>query len=145
RHALARAAYQHAVLQQRTFVAPTAPLRGMHNTYPSIVLRADSNEKADMVQDLYLRELKNYRPTQLKPSDADAHVQKFKIPNAPPSPEESEIAKDLKAYEAQQVEVEGQAAPGHEEEEEWDWFEEDPEWEEFYRKEAEKETVEKGH
>ena len=94
-----------------------------------------------MVQDLYLRELKNYKPTPLKASDADAHVQKFRMPKAPPSPEESDIAKDLKAYEEQQVEVEGQAASGEKEEEEWDWFEEDPEWEEYYKKEAEKETA----
>ena len=94
--------------------------------------------EADMVQDLYLRELKNYKPTPLKPSDAEAHVQKFKKPKAPPSPEESNISNDLKAYEEQKVEVEGQAAPGEVEEEEWDWFEEDPEWEEHYRKEAEK-------
>ena len=37
------------------------------------------------------------------------------MPKAPPSPEEIEIANDLKAYEAQAVEVEGQTAEGEEE------------------------------
>lgn len=66
--------------------------------------------KADFVQDLYLRELKNYKPPVVKASDSEGHVQKFSPPKAPQSPEESDIANDLKAYEAQQVEVEGQAS-----------------------------------
>ena len=68
----------------------------------------------DLVQDLYLKELRNYKPQPLKPSDADAHVRKFSIPTAPPSPEESDIAKDLKAYEETPVEIEGALAPGEE-------------------------------
>ena len=51
--------------------------------------------------------MKNYKPTQPKVSDAAAHVQTFAIPKPPASPEEIEIASDLKAYEAQPVEVEG--------------------------------------
>ncbi len=69
---------------------------------------------ADLVQDLYLRELRNYKPVQAKASDASGHVQTFSIPKSPPSPEEIEIASDLKAYEAQPVEVEGQDAEGEE-------------------------------
>ena len=63
---------------------------------------------ADLVQDLYLRELKNYKPPSVKPSDAEGHVQKFTLPKPPRSPDESDIANDLKAYEDQQVEIEGQ-------------------------------------
>lgn len=37
------------------------------------------------------------------------------MPKPPPSPEEIEIANDLKAYEAQTVEVEGQTAEGEQE------------------------------
>ena len=70
---------------------------------------------ADLVQDLYLRELKNYKPTPPKASDASGNVHAFSIPKPPPSPEEIEIASDLKAYEAQTVEVEGQTAEGEEE------------------------------
>lgn len=77
--------------------------------------------KADLVQDLYLKELKNYKPPTVKATNADSHVQKFSPPPPPQSPEESDIANDLKAYEEQQVEVEGQAAPGEEETDE-NWF-----------------------
>lgn len=65
---------------------------------------------ADLVQDLYLRELKNYKPSPVRPADADEHVQKFSIPPPPPPPEQIDLAADLKAYEGQQVEVEAAAA-----------------------------------
>lgn len=86
---------------------------------------------ADLVQDMYLRELKNYKVPQVKASDAEGHVQKFSTPKPPPSPEESDIAKDLKAYENQTVEVEGQASSGEQQPEE-DWFEEPEEDEEAH-------------
>ena len=88
------------------------------------IASSSSNSTADLIQDLYIRELKNYKPTPIKPSDAEAHVQKFTLPKPPPSPEESNIANELKAYEDQTVEVEGQAPPGQEAVEE-DWFEDD--------------------
>lgn len=70
------------------------------------------SHEADLVQDLYLRELKNYKLPAVKTSDSEGHVQKFSPPKAPQSPEESDIANDLKAYEDQQVEVEGQSSGG---------------------------------
>ena len=76
------------------------------------------------MQDLYIRELKNYKPPPVKPSDSEGHVQKFSPPRAPQSPEESDIANDLKAYENQQVELEGQASGGEAAKEE-DWFEDE--------------------
>ena len=82
---------------------------------------------ADLVQDLYLRELKSYKPTPVKPSDSEGHVQKFSPPKAPKSPDEGDIARELKAYEGQQVEVEGQTASGVAAVEEEDWFEEEEE------------------
>lgn len=63
-----------------------------------------------MIQEMYLQELRRYKPPPVKPSDAEGHVQKFTAPKTPPSPEERNIASDLKAYEEQQVEVEGQAS-----------------------------------
>lgn len=69
---------------------------------------------ADLVQDLYLKELKNYKPVPPKASDAAEHVHKFTIPKPPPSPENISLADDLKAYEEQRVEVEGQTAEGEE-------------------------------
>ena len=81
---------------------------------------------ADLVQDLYIRELKAYKPAPIKASDSDGHVQKFTAPKPPTSPEEGNIANELKAYEDQTVEVEGQAAAGQEPVEE-DWFEDEEE------------------
>lgn len=77
---------------------------------------------------MYLRELKTYKPTPIKATDADEHVQKFSVPAAPKSPEEGDLANDLKSYETQTVELEGSssgadgAAPVEE-----DWFEEEEE------------------
>ena len=71
--------------------------------------------------------MKGYKPSPVKPSDSEGHVQKFTLPKAPQSPEESDIANDLKAYENQQVEIEGQAAEGEASATEEDWFEEEEE------------------
>ncbi|KAE8382550.1 ATP synthase complex subunit H-domain-containing protein [Aspergillus bertholletiae] len=83
--------------------------------------------QADPVQDLYLRELRAFKPTPVKPGDAEAHVQKFSIPATPQSPEEANLANELKSYETQEVEVEGQAAAGEAAPVEESWFEEDEE------------------
>ena len=82
---------------------------------------------ADPVQDLYLRELKAYKPTPIKAGDADAHVQKFALPQAPASPEEANLAGELSSYESQVVEVEGQAAAGEAAPVEESWFVEEEE------------------
>jgi F-type H+-transporting ATPase subunit h len=76
---------------------------------------------------MYLRELKNYKAPQVKASDAEGQVQKFNIPKPPPSPEEGDIANDLKAYETQQVELEGATTEGETSPVQEDWFEEEPE------------------
>ncbi|KAJ5514189.1 hypothetical protein N7463_003741 [Penicillium fimorum] len=83
--------------------------------------------QADPVQDLYLRELKAYKPTPIKAGDAEEHVQKFTAPKAPKSPEETNLASELSAYESQEVEVEGQAAAGEAAPVEESWFEEEEE------------------
>ncbi|KAK3686855.1 ATP synthase F0 subcomplex subunit H atp14 [Vermiconidia calcicola] len=93
-------------------------------------LRA-STSTADLVQDMYLKELKAYKAPATKPNDAEGQVQKFNMPKAPPSPEEADIQNDLKAYEDQVPEVEGQAASGGSGSAvEQDWFEEPEEEEE---------------
>lgn len=73
---------------------------------------------------MYLRELKSYKPQPVKPNDSEGHVQKFAMPKTPASPEEGDIASELKTYETQSVEVEGQSATG-EAPVEQDWFEEE--------------------
>jgi F-type H+-transporting ATPase subunit h len=79
------------------------------------------------VQDLYLRELKAYKVPQVKANDAEGHVQKFTIPPTPTSPEESDIASELKSYETQAVDVEGAAGEDGTVLPEEDWFEEEDE------------------
>lgn len=69
----------------------------------------------------------------MKSSDSEGHVQKFSLPKTPRSPEESDIANDLKAYEDQEVEVEGQVAGGEDTTtDENFWFEEDDDEEESH-------------
>lgn len=82
---------------------------------------------ADLVQDIYLRELRNFKPTPVKPTDAEGHVQTFTMPKPPVSPEEADLTKDIQAYETQAVEVEGQAAEGGQPIVEEDWFVEEEE------------------
>lgn len=76
---------------------------------------------------MYIKELKAYKTPSVKLSDADGHVQKFSPPKAPKSPEEGDIASDLKAYEQQQPEVEGQSGGEEATAVEEDWFEDDEE------------------
>jgi F-type H+-transporting ATPase subunit h len=80
-----------------------------------------------MVQDLYIRELKNYKVPQLKANDAEGHVQTFSVPQTPKSPEETDIASELKSYETQSVDVEGAAGEDGTVLPEEDWFEEEDE------------------
>ena len=87
---------------------------------------------ADLVQDMYLKELKAYKAPPVKAGDAKGHVQEFSIPKPPPSPEEADIASELKAYESQVPEVEGQAAEGGAAAVEEDWFVEPEEDEEAH-------------
>ncbi|PWW74696.1 hypothetical protein C7212DRAFT_298495 [Tuber magnatum] len=93
----------------RTFIAPSA------------------SRKVDLVQDIYLAALKTYKPTATKTNDSEGQVKKWAPPAAPLSPEaaEASLAQELKAYEAQEVEVEwANAEPGVEAQGE-DWFEEE--------------------
>lgn len=78
---------------------------------------------------MYLRELKAYKVPQTKASEAEAHVVKFKQPPPPRSPEEGDLAGDLKAYETAQVEVEGQSSSGASTDGATSWFEEEEDFE----------------
>ncbi|CAI9638312.1 hypothetical protein GT037_000124 [Alternaria burnsii] len=110
RQALVRVARQQpAFVARRTFITPSAV------------------RSADLVQDLYLRELKNYKVPEVKAGDAEGHVQKFTVPKAPASPEETDIANELKAYETQAVDVEGAQGEDDAVLPQEDWFEEEDE------------------
>ncbi|KAK4193313.1 hypothetical protein QBC35DRAFT_481197 [Podospora australis] len=86
--AVSRIAGRNAV-PMRTFMAPTV------------------SRRADFVQELYLKELKAYKPTPIKESDSVGNVAVFNLPKPPKSPEEADLASSLKEYEAMAVEVEG--------------------------------------
>ncbi|KAF6808127.1 mitochondrial f1f0 atp synthase subunit [Colletotrichum musicola] len=103
-----------SAVQMRGFIAPTV------------------SRRADFVQELYLKELKAYKPTPVKDSDAQGQVQTFSIPQTPKSPEEADLAASLKEYESMAVEVEGQdasavAADGAPVQRDWLMIEEDEE------------------
>ena len=80
-------------------------------------------ELADAIQEMYLNQLRNYKVPPVKSGDSEGHVSKFKPPPAPKGPEDTDLAKDMKAYEDQVVEIEGQAATGEQTESEGDYFE----------------------
>lgn len=108
-----------------------------HNCFPRYAIKEQADKSsnsfltihtAGLIQDLYLKELKAYKPSTLKTSDSAGHVQKFTPPKPPQAPSEGDIANELKEYETQQVEVEGQAAagePSEASEVQVDWFEDD--------------------
>jgi F-type H+-transporting ATPase subunit h len=118
---LARVARNVTPTTRRSFaVAAAARQRiAFFTITPSLVLTI----AADIVQDLYLRELRAYKPPPGKPSDAEGHVQKFKMPTAPKSPEETSLANQVNEYESSAVEVEGQTSTGETQEPEGDYFE----------------------
>ncbi|KAK3300504.1 ATP synthase complex subunit H-domain-containing protein [Chaetomium fimeti] len=87
--AVSRIATRNAV-PMRTFMAPTV------------------SRRADFVQELYLKELKAYKPTPIKETDSVGQVATFSLPKSPKSPEEADLASSLKEYESMAVEVEGQ-------------------------------------
>ena len=90
-----------------------------------------TRREADLIQDMYLKELRAYKAPQVKATDAEGHVQKFTPPKASKSPEETDLTGGLKAYEDSVVEIEGQSSEGEATPVE-NWFEEEPEEEEAH-------------
>lgn len=90
-----------------------------HHAQPFLL----TSNAADLIQDMYLKGLREYKAPAQKASDAEGHVQKFSPPAAPKSPEDANLASEMKAYEDQTVEIEGQAATGETQEPEEDYFE----------------------
>jgi F-type H+-transporting ATPase subunit h len=84
--AVSRVASRNAV---RTLITPTV------------------SRRADFVQELYLKELKTYKPVAIKETDSVGQVATFSAPKTPKSPEEADLTSSLKEYESMAVEVEG--------------------------------------
>ncbi|KAI0485192.1 ATP synthase complex subunit H [Xylariaceae sp. FL0804] len=94
-----RATTARVAVQAVTRVARVNAVRGF--IAPTV------SRRADFVQELYLKELKAYKPTPVKASDAEGQVLTFSAPKAPKTPEETDLANSLKEYESMAVEVEG--------------------------------------
>ncbi|KHO00066.1 ATP synthase H chain [Metarhizium album ARSEF 1941] len=93
-------------VQVRGFIAPTVSRKACTANIPVLL----ASPTADFVQDLYLKELKAYKTPAVKESDAEGQVQAFTMPKTPASPEEADLASNLKDYESMAVEIEGQDA-----------------------------------
>ncbi|KAK9235516.1 ATP synthase complex subunit H-domain-containing protein [Lipomyces kononenkoae] len=81
--------------------------------------------RRDIVQDLYLKEIKNYKAPPVKATDSVGQVKPWVVPSAPAPPAaEASAPTDLEDYESQVVEVEGVAAASEEEPQSDldDWF-----------------------
>ncbi|KAF9144646.1 hypothetical protein BG015_012129 [Linnemannia schmuckeri] len=81
------AAARPAFMAVRSFASPSAPLM------------------QDILKDLYIKELKGYKPApDAKGADASSQVKEFKTPAAPAAPV-VDAAADLSAWEAANVEI----------------------------------------
>ncbi|KAI1031559.1 hypothetical protein LB504_000839 [Fusarium proliferatum] len=95
-------------------ICPSIPESALHLSsdvakQPASNARYQSGfELPDFVQELYLKELKAYKIPAVKESDAEGNVQTFNVPKTPASPEETDLAGNLKEYESMAVEIEGQ-------------------------------------
>ncbi|KAF3203962.1 hypothetical protein TWF106_001821 [Orbilia oligospora] len=67
-----------------------------------------ASRRSDIVQDLYLRELKSYKPTPPKANDHEGQVRVWKAPATASTPDlgEASLTSDISAYQAQVVETE---------------------------------------
>ncbi|KAK6527066.1 hypothetical protein TWF281_010260 [Arthrobotrys megalospora] len=67
-----------------------------------------ASRRSDIVQDLYLRELKAYKPTPPKANDHEGQVRIWKAPAVASTPDlgEASLTSDISAYQAQIVETE---------------------------------------
>jgi F-type H+-transporting ATPase subunit h len=75
-----------------------------------ILLRSISTtpivRQTDPIQELYLRELRNYKPTPPSPQEAEAQTKSWKPPRAPKMPDTSAApADEVQAYASEQVSV----------------------------------------
>lgn len=86
-----------------------------------------ASRRCNLVSDLYIQNIKEFKPSPISAKDAEEAVKPFKLP-AKPSVPESEISADgVSAYESAEVETQsapkGEAAPA----EDWFVFEEEEE------------------
>ncbi|EJT50698.1 hypothetical protein A1Q1_08250 [Trichosporon asahii var. asahii CBS 2479] len=67
-----------------------------------------SAQRGDLVKDMYLNQLKNYKAPATSKADAEQHVRKFTAPEPPKAPElPSDLAADMSAFDAQNPTIGG--------------------------------------
>ncbi|GME79342.1 unnamed protein product [Ambrosiozyma monospora] len=91
-----------------------------------------TSTRSNLVSDLYISELKNFRPTPISTADAESATKPWKLPTAAKVPAlDAEGADSLTEYESAKVEVVGSGAEGSKVEEyvadDWFVFEEEVE------------------
>lgn len=87
---------------------------------------------------MYLKSLKEFKPTPSKASDAEGQVKNWSAPKAPAAPETvSDVASELSAYDSADAETSGSNASTSSEND-GDWFELDttPDRKETYNNDA---------
>lgn len=74
-----------------------------------------------MVSDLYIEQIKQFKPTELSAQEIASAVKAFQLPAKASIPEAEVVAESLGEYEASEVETEAVSATGEPVAEE-DWF-----------------------
>lgn len=78
----------------------------------------------DIVTDMYLKSIKEFKPTPAKASDAEGQVKNWSIPKAPAAPETTtDVSSELSAYESAETETAGSKGTASSSESDGDWFE----------------------
>lgn len=78
----------------------------------------------DIVTDLYLKSLKDFKPTPAKDSDSEGQVKNWSSPAPPKAPETvSDVASELSAYDSTEAGSAGSASTESAKESDGDWFE----------------------
>lgn len=82
-----------------------------------------SIRRADIIQDLYVKEVKAFKAPTLTAADAAGSVKPWAAPTAPSAPAlEADVAAELSEYETQAVEVESAKPAENAAAEVEDWF-----------------------
>lgn len=81
-----------------------------------------STRRNSAVSDLYIEQIKAFKPTPLSSQEASEAVKKFQLPQKPSVPAEEISADSLGKYESSEVETETKSSSGEAITPEEDWF-----------------------
>lgn len=78
--------------------------------------------RSNLIGDLYVQNIKQFKPTPLTQAQIDSAVQSFKLPAKPSIPKDEISTEAVQEYEAAEVETQTVDASGSEVVVEEDWF-----------------------